>query len=315
MATINPTEGNVVAGDQRPEETIGFIGMGHMGLPMAANLVRAGRHVLGFDLVPAARVRAAEAGIRVVDAVTDAADASTVITMLPSGAHVHDAYASGLLDAARPGTMFLDCSTISVADAARAHDLAVAAGHRSVDAPVSGGVGGAEAGTLSFMVGGDPADHAAVSPLLSEMGAKIFHCGPPGSGQAAKICNNMILGVSMLAVSEAFVLAEKLGLAHQAMFDVVASSSGACWSLTSYCPVPGPVPTSPANHDYRPGFATALMAKDLSLAAEAVRANDVDGPVGLLAEEIYRRYRDEFGGGDDFSAIVTDIRARSAGDS
>ena len=291
--------------------TVGFLGLGHMGGPMAANLAKAGYQVLGFDLVPAALEQAAKDGITVVSSSDDAAKADVVITMLPSGKHVLDLYSGGLLAAAKPGTLFIDSSTIDVADAKAANELAVAAGHRAVDAPVSGGVAGAAAGTLAFMVGGEAEDFEAAKPLLDVMGAKIVHCGGAGVGQAAKICNNMILGVSMIAVSEAFVLGEKLGLTNQAMFDVVSNASGQCWSLTSYCPVPGPVPASPANKDYQPGFATALMHKDLGLAANALRANGVDGLLGLQAEEIYKRFKDETGGGLDFSAIVTDIRKRS----
>ena len=291
--------------------TVGFLGLGHMGGPMAANLAKAGYQVLGFDLVPAALEQAAKDGVTVVASSDDAAKADVVITMLPSGKHVLDLYSGGLLAAAKPGTLFIDSSTIDVADAKAANELAVAAGHRAVDAPVSGGVAGAAAGTLAFMVGGEAEDFEAAKPLLDVMGAKIVHCGGAGVGQAAKICNNMILGVSMIAVSEAFVLGEKLGLTNQAMFDVVSNASGQCWSLTSYCPVPGPVPTSPANKDYQPGFATALMHKDLGLAANALRANGVDGLLGLQAEEIYKRFKDETGGGLDFSAIVTDIRKRS----
>jgi 3-hydroxyisobutyrate dehydrogenase len=293
--------------------TVGFIGLGHMGGPMAANLVKAGHTVLGFDLVPAALDAAVAAGITVVAAAEDAAKADVVITMLPSGRHVIGLYVGGLVAAAPPGTLFIDSSTIDVADARTAHDVAVAAGHRFVDAPVSGGVVGATAGTLAFMVGGSADDFAAALPVLEAMGRKIVHCGGPGVGQAAKICNNMILGVHMIAISEAFVLGEKLGLSNQALFDVASNASGQCWSLTVNCPVPGPVPTSPANRDYQPGFAVALMDKDLGLAANALRANGVDAELGGRAAEIYHRFHEEGGGGLDFSAIVTDIRRRSEG--
>ncbi|HEY5854016.1 MAG TPA: 3-hydroxyisobutyrate dehydrogenase [Aldersonia sp.] len=292
--------------------TVGFVGLGHMGGPMAANLVKAGYRVLGFDLMPAALEQATADGLTVVDSADAAAAADVVITMLPSGKHVIDLYQGGLLAAAKPGTLFVDCSTIDVADAKTAAELAQQAGHRAVDAPVSGGVAGAAAGTLAFMVGGSTEDFDAAHPLLDVMGAKVVHCGDNGVGQAAKICNNMVLGISMIAVSEAFVLGEKLGLSHQAFFDVASNASAQCWSLTSYCPVPGPVPTSPANNDYEPGFATALMDKDLGLAANALRANDVDGQLGLHAAEIYSRFRQEHAG-KDFSAIVTDIRQRSGG--
>jgi len=207
--------------------------------------------------------------------------------------------------------MFLDCSTINVDEAREAARLAIDAGHRSVDAPVSGGVVGAEAGTLTFMAGGDPEDFEAVRPLLEVMGKRVVHCGAHGAGQAAKICNNLILGASMIAVSEAFVLGEKLGLSHQALFDVASAASGQCWALTTNCPVPGPVPTSPANRDYQPGFAGALMAKDLKLALNALQSTGVAARVGPLAAEIYDTFAAEGGAGRDFSGIITDIRDKS----
>ena len=295
--------------------TVGFVGLGHMGGPMAANLAKAGYRVNGFDLAPPALEQATRDGITVVDSAAAAAtDADVVITMLPSGKHVHDLYESGLLAAARPGTLFVDCSTIDVADARTAHEMAEQTGHRSLDAPVSGGVMGAAAGTLAFMVGGDDEDFEAARPLLEVMGRKVVHCGGPGVGQAAKICNNMILGVSMIAISEAFVLGEKLGLSNQALFDVASNASGQCWALTTNCPVPGPVPTSPANNDYEPGFAAALMDKDLGLAANALRTNGVDAELGMRAAELYRRFHETGHGGEDFSAIIRDIRDRSNGD-
>ncbi|NKY89153.1 3-hydroxyisobutyrate dehydrogenase [Nocardia veterana] len=289
---------------------VAFLGLGHMGGPMAANLVRAGYEVLAYDPAPAAREQARADGATVVDAAAAAtAEADLVITMLPNGRIVLDVYAD-VLSAAKPGTLFVDCSTIDVADAKQAAHLAVAAGHRALDAPVSGGVGGATAGTLTFMVGGPAEDFAAALPVLEVMGGKVVHCGGAGVGQAAKICNNMMLGISMIGLSEAIVLGEKLGLTHDKFYDVVSTASGQCWSLTSYCPVPGPVPTSPANNDYRPGFATALMTKDLGLAANALRDNGVEGRFGLLAAEIYDRFN-RSAGDKDFSAIVTDIRRRS----
>ncbi|MFC9437944.1 3-hydroxyisobutyrate dehydrogenase [Nocardia sp. NPDC057030] len=290
-------------------EKIGFLGLGHMGAPMAANLVRAGYEVLAYDPVPAAQEQAAEDGATVVRTAAEAADAEVVITMRPNGHLVLDVYAE-LLPAAKPGTLFIDCSTIDVADAKSAAVLAIGAGHRALDAPVSGGVAGAAAGTLTFMVGGGAEDFADALPLLEVMGGKVVHCGGSGVGQAAKICNNMLLGISMIGLSEALVLGEKLGLTHQSFFDVVSTASGQSWALTSYCPVPGPVPTSPANNDYRPGFATALMTKDLGLAANALRENGIDGRLGLLAAEIYHRFN-ESSGARDFSAIVTEIRDRS----
>ncbi len=217
----------------------------------------------------------------------------------------------GLLAAAAPGTLFLDCSTINVDEAREASALAVAAGHRAVDAPVSGGVVGAEAGTLTFMVGAPEEDFEAVKPMLEVMGKRVVHCGGHGAGQAAKICNNMILGVSMIAVSEAFVLGEKLGLTHQALFDVASAASGQCWALTTNCPVPGPVPASPANRDYQPGFAGALMAKDLKLALNALESTGVAARLGPLASEIYDTFAAEGGAGRDFSGIITDIRDKS----
>jgi 3-hydroxyisobutyrate dehydrogenase len=297
--------------------TIAFLGLGHMGGPMAVNLVKAGYTVTGFDVVPAALEAARGHGIATADTAAEAvAGAAVVLTMLPSGKHLLDAYRGtdggpGLLTAAAPGTMFLDCSTINVDEAREASALAVAAGHRAVDAPVSGGVVGAEAGTLTFMVGAPDEDFEAVKPLLEVMGKRVVHCGGHGAGQAAKICNNMILGVSMIAVSEAFVLGEKLGLTHQALFDVASAASGQCWALTTNCPVPGPVPTSPANRDYQPGFAGALMAKDLKLALNALESTGVAARLGPLASEIYDTFAAEVGAGRDFSGIITDIRDKS----
>ncbi|MEU0541029.1 3-hydroxyisobutyrate dehydrogenase [Nocardia sp. NPDC005978] len=292
---------------------VGFLGLGHMGGPMAANLVKAGYEVLAYDPVPAAQDQARTDGASVVATPAAAvAESDVVITMLPNGRIVLDLYGD-VLAAAKPGTLFVDCSTIDVDDAKAAAELAVAAGHRALDAPVSGGVAGAAAGTLTFMVGGAEADFATALPLLEVMGGKVVHCGGAGVGQAAKVCNNMILGISMIGLSEAIVLGEKLGLTNEKFFDVVSTASGQSWALTSYCPVPGPVPTSPANNDYKPGFATALMTKDLGLAANALQANGVDGQIGLLAAEIYNRFNQDEAG-KDFSAIVTDIRKRSGGD-
>ena len=296
---------------------VAFLGLGHMGGPMAANLVAAGVPVLGYDVVPAAMDAARAAGVTVVDSPAAAVrDAQVVITMFPSGQHVRQAYqgddaAPGLLAAAPAGAAFLDCSTIDISDAQDAAALAVAAGHRAADAPVSGGVVGAEAGTLAFMVGAPEDVYREVLPLLEIMGGRIVHCGGNGMGQAAKICNNMILGVSMIAVSEAFVLAEKLGLTHDAMYDVVSQASGQCWSLTTNCPVPGPVPTSPANRDFRPGFAGALMAKDLNLAVSALTDTGVAAHMGPLAAQLYRKFAAGDGAHRDFSGIIETIRAES----
>ncbi|MFJ8165780.1 3-hydroxyisobutyrate dehydrogenase [Streptomyces sp. NPDC096136] len=293
--------------------TVAFIGLGHMGGPMAANLVKAGHRVLGFDLVPALLATAAATGVEPAGSAAEAAaGADAVVTMLPAGHHVLSLYREqGLLAAARPGTLFIDCSTIDVADAHAAHEAVVAAGHRALDAPVSGGVVGAEAATLTFMAGGGAEQFAAAEPLLGVMGEKAVHCGGPGAGQAAKICNNMILAISMIGVSEAFVLAESLGLDHQALFDVASTASGQCWALTVNCPVPGPVPASPANRDYLPGFAAPLMAKDLGLAANALRAAGVEAPLGLKAAEMYAAFAAAEGAGLDFSAIVRTLRPQN----
>jgi 3-hydroxyisobutyrate dehydrogenase len=303
--------------EQPASGTIAFLGLGHMGGPMAVNLVRAGYKVLGYDPVPAAVEAARSHAIPLAESAVEAvAGASIVLTMLPSGRHVLDAYRGpdaqpGLLAAAAPNTLFLDCSTINVAEAQEAAAAAIAAGHRSVDAPVSGGVVGAEAATLTFMVGGEDDDVAVVRPILETMGKRVVHCGAHGLGQAAKVCNNMILGVSMIAVSEAFVLGEKLGLTHEALFDVAAHASGQCWALTTNCPVPGPVPTSPANRDYQPGFAGALMAKDLRLAVNAVEHTGVAAEMGPLASRIYDAFVEHGGGGTDFSGIINTIRDQS----
>lgn len=291
--------------------SVAFLGLGHMGGPMAANLVKAGYAVTGFDPVPAAAEQATEDGVTVVSSAVEAVgSADIVVTMLPNGKLVLDLY-DELLPAAKANTLFVDSSTIDVADAREAASRAQAAGHRAIDAPVSGGVAGATAGTLAFMVGGSDDDFGSAQPLLEVMGRKVVHCGGSGNGQAAKICNNMILGVSMIAISEAFVLGEKLGLTNQALFDVASNASGQCWALTSNCPVPGPVPTTPANNDYQPGFAVALMDKDLGLASNAVRTNGVDAELGLRAAELYHRFNEGGGGGLDFSAIINDIRTRS----
>lgn len=310
--------GDVVAtGPAAKKEHIALLGLGHMGGPMAVNLVKASYTVAGFDVVPAALEAAREHGVPTVGSAAEAvAGADVVLTMFPSGRHVLDAYQGtegqpGLLSVAGTDTMFLDCSTINVDEAREAARLAIEAGHRAVDAPVSGGVVGAEAGTLTFMVGALPEDFEAVRPMLEVMGRRVVHCGEHGAGQAAKVCNNLILGVSMIAVSEAFVLGEKLGLTHQALFDVASAASGQCWALTTNCPVPGPVPTSPANRDYQPGFAGALMAKDLRLALNALRSTGVAARMGPLASEIYDAFAAEGGAGRDFSGIITDIRDKS----
>ena len=291
---------------------IAFLGLGHMGRPMALNLASAGHDVTGFDVVPTLVEEARAAGLRMAASGAETvADAEIVITMFPSGRHVIDAYAGELLAAAPAGSLFIDCSTIAVSEAREAHRLAEAAGHRSIDAPVSGGVVGAENATLTFMVGGDADDVAAAEPVLSRMGARIVPCGGPGLGQAAKVCNNMILGVSQIVVAEAFVLGEELGLTHQALYDVAAHASGQCWALTVNAPVPDVVPTSPANRDFRPGFAGALMAKDLSLAVHAIDETGVAAAMGRHAQQIYAEYADGTGATRDFSGIIEMIRGAS----
>lgn len=291
---------------------IAVIGLGHMGGPMAANLVRAGHEVRGFDIAQPALDTARDHGVAVAPTAEGAVrGAEVVITMLQAGRDVLALYEGGLLAAADPGTLFIESSTISVEDARAAHALANDAGHRHLDAPVSGGVMGAEAGTLAFMVGGTAEDFAAALPILEVMGSRVVHCGGSGLGQAAKVCNNLILGVSMIAVSEAFVLGEQLGLSHEALFDVASNASGQCWALTTNCPVPGPVPASPANNDYVPGFASALMAKDLGLAEAALDHTGVDAQAGRLASTLFREFAEGAGAGKDFSAIIEDVRARS----
>ncbi|GAA1365208.1 3-hydroxyisobutyrate dehydrogenase [Arthrobacter rhombi] len=320
--TTNAEANGATTGSAQPID-VAFIGLGNMGGPMAANLVKAGHQVAGFDLVPEALEKARAAGVQIAATAADAVrTAGLVITMLPAGRHVIGAYqggdgadgrepVEGLLGAAAPGTLFMDCSTIAVEDARTVHEITTAAGHRSLDAPVSGGTVGAEAGTLAMMVGGSDADFAEARPVLDVVGQRVVHCGGAGAGQAAKVCNNMILGVSMIAVSEAFVLGEKLGLSNEALYDVASAASGQCWALTTNCPVPGPVPTSPANRDYQPGFAGALMAKDLGLAARALESTGVEARLGSAAEEIYRGFAAGDGGGQDFSAIINEIRSAS----
>jgi 3-hydroxyisobutyrate dehydrogenase len=288
--------------------SIAFIGLGNMGGPMAANLVKAGHKVVAFDLVEASRKQAKSDGAAVADSAAGAvAGAEIVITMLPAGKHVLSVW-NDVIPAMTKGALIIDCSTIDVESAKQAHELAAEHGVRSVDAPVSGGTGGAKAATLTFMCGGDDKAFAAAKPVLEGMGKKIVHCGGASAGQATKICNNMILAVSMIGVSEGFALAEKLGLSHQALFDVVSTSSGQCWALTSYCPVPGPVPASPANNAYKPGFAAALMVKDLTLAQDAARAAGAATPLGKHAQEIYKAFDAAGNGGMDFSGIIQHVR-------
>jgi 3-hydroxyisobutyrate dehydrogenase len=288
--------------------TIAFIGLGNMGGPMAANLVKAGHKVVGFDLVKTSLDQAKVDGASIADSAGAAVKgADVVITMLPAGKHVVSVW-SDIIPSVTKSALMIDCSTIDVESARQAHALAGKASVLSVDAPVSGGVGGAKGATLTFMAGGDATAFATAKPILEAMGKKIVHCGDAGAGQAAKICNNMILGISMIAVGEAFALAEKLGLSHQALFDVSSTSSGQCWALTSYCPVPGPVPASPANNGYKPGFASALMVKDLTLAQDAANAAGAATPLGKHAQEIYKAFDAAGNGGVDFSGIIQHVR-------
>jgi 3-hydroxyisobutyrate dehydrogenase len=289
--------------------TIAFIGLGNMGGPMAANLVKAGHKVVAFDLVAASRDQAKSDGATIAEgSVAAVKGAEVVITMLPAGKHVLSVW-SDIVPAMTRGTLIIDCSTIDVESSKQAHVLAAKHGVSSVDAPVSGGTGGAKGATLTFMCGGEEKAFAAAKPVLEKMGKKIVHCGAAGAGQGVKICNNMILAISMIGVSEGFSLAEHLGLSHQALFDVVSTSSGQCWALTSYCPVPGPVPTSPANNDYKPGFATALMLKDLTLAQDAAKVAGAATPFGKQAQEMYKTFEASGHGGMDFSGIIQHVRS------
>ena len=290
---------------------IAFVGLGNMGAPMAQNLVKAGHVVIGVDVNrEAVESLIAVGGNGAENAGVAAADAEVVVTMLPSGKEVSEAYLNegGIVDKATPGTLLIDSSTIDVATARKVAALAEAKGLLMVDAPVSGGVSGAQGGTLTFMVGGSDAAFDNAKPILDAMGKTIVHAGGPGNGQAAKICNNMVLGISMIAVSEAFVLAEKLGLDAQKLFEISSKSSGQCWSMTSYCPVPGPVPTSPANRDYQAGFTAQMMLKDLRLAQDAAKGAKAMTPLGAGAEAIYSQFVESGEGGKDFSGIVRFLR-------
>jgi 3-hydroxyisobutyrate dehydrogenase len=287
--------------------TIAFIGLGNMGGPMAANLVKAGHAVTGFDLSADSVARFLAAGGKAAKTVAEAvAGAEVVVSMLPEGRHVEAVYggADGVFAHAGPGTLCIDSSTIAVDTARGVARLGVDKGFVFVDAPVSGGTGGAAAGTLTFMVGGTAAGFEAAKPFLEKMGKTIVHAGDAGAGQAAKICNNMILGISMIAVCEGFALARKLGLDEQKLFDISSTASGQCWSLTSYCPVPGPVPTSPANRDYAPGFAAAMMLKDLKLAQDVASSAGQATPLGAEAAQLYKLFCDAGNAGVDFSGII-----------
>ena len=278
---------------------IGFIGLGNMGAPMAANLVAAGHTVTGFDVT-----NVAIEGVTLADSAVAATEGQdVVVTMLPNGTILQAVY-KDIVPAAKAGALLIDCSTVDVDSAKKAHDAASAAGLLSVDAPVSGGVGGAAAGTLTFMAGGSDASIAAANPILDVMGGKIVHCGEGGAGQMAKICNNMVLGISMIGVCEGFNMADKLGLSREAMYDVVSTSSGSCWSINTYCPAPGVGPTSPSDNDYQPGFAAELMLKDLKLSQQAAELVDAATPMGARATEIYDQFVANGGQGKDFSAML-----------
>ena len=287
---------------------VAFVGLGNMGGPMARNLAKAGHTVRGFDMASA---NIAAAGAVACASAGDAATgADLVVTMLPAGAHVRAVYGEVLATAA-PGTLLIDCSTIDVDTARAVAAQALAKGLDMLDAPVSGGTGGAEAGTLTFMVGGSDAGFARAQPFLAQMGKTIVHAGGPGTGQAAKICNNMILGISMVAVAEGFSLAAKLGLDAQKLFDISSKSSGQCWSMTSYCPVPGPVPNSPANRDYKPGFTADMMLKDLKLAQAAAQTAGQATPLGAAAQSLYALMAAQGLGAKDFSAIINVLQGKS----
>jgi 3-hydroxyisobutyrate dehydrogenase len=284
---------------------IGFIGLGNMGGGMAANLAKAGHEVLAFDLSADALGRAVAAGcVAVAGAAEAAAGVDVVVTMLPAGSHVREVYEGAVFGAAAAGTLLLDCSTIDVETARAVAAAAAARGFVMCDAPVSGGIAAANAGTLTFMVGGTAEAFARAEVVLAAMGKAILHAGGAGAGQAAKICNNMLLGASMIATAEAFVLAEKLGLEAQTFFDISSKASGQCWSMTSYCPVPGPVPAAPSNRGYAGGFASALMLKDLKLAVAAAQAAGASVPMGANAEALYQLFAGMGGGGQDFSGII-----------
>lgn len=292
---------------------IAFIGLGNMGSGMCANLCKAGHEVRAFDLnaeaVKAAEGHGANAAATIADAVKDS---EIVVTMLPAGKHVLSVYFGddGVASHAAKGTLFLDCSTIAVEDAREVASKAEAAGFLMADAPVSGGTAAADAGTLTFMVGGPKEAFATAKPILDAMGKNIFHAGGSGNGQAAKIANNMLLGISMIGTCEAFNLAEKLGLDAQTFFDISSTASGQCWSMTSYCPAPGPVPTAPSNRDYQPGFAVAMMLKDLHLAAAAARTAGAEVTLGEMAEKIYQDLDTRGHGGLDFSGVMKDLKQR-----
>jgi 3-hydroxyisobutyrate dehydrogenase len=295
--------------------TIGFIGLGHMGLPMARNLVAAGHMVRGHDVDSTAVARLVEAGGVAAGSIAGAAsDADAIVTMLPEGRHVRNVYMdqAGVFAAAASGALLIDCSTIDVETARTVAAAAAARGFAMVDAPVSGGVAGAEAAALTFMVGGPATAFERAQPLLAQMGKAVIHAGGAGNGQAAKICNNMMLGIQMISVCEAMALARRLGLPYERLFEISRVSSGQCWSLTSYCPVPGPVPSAPSNRDYQPGFTTSMMLKDLRLAQTAAQAAGASTPLGAEAYQLYSMFAAAGNEGLDFSAIIKMIAANAA---
>jgi len=290
---------------------IAFIGVGNMGGPMARNLLKAGMSVTAFDVSPAALKPVADAGGKAAATALDAVKAAeVVITMLPAGAHVRSVYLDreSVMTAANKDALLIDCSTIDVDTARAVHAAAEQAGFDFLDAPVSGGTGGAEAGTLAFMCGGSDKAFARAQPVLEKMGKRIVHAGGAGAGQAAKICNNMLLAISMIGTCEAFVLGEKLGLDPKKLFDIMSAASGQCWSLTTYCPVPGPVPTSPANRGYSGGFATALMLKDLKLSQAAAQSAGASTPLGAEAAQLYSLFANQGRANTDFSGIIEMLR-------
>ncbi|MEH6753998.1 MAG: 3-hydroxyisobutyrate dehydrogenase [Alphaproteobacteria bacterium] len=289
---------------------IGFIGLGNMGGPMVANLIAAGHAVSAFDISADAVARATDAGASAASSGADAASgAEIVITMLPAGQHVRSVYLEDdkVMEVVAAGSLLIDCSTIDVTTAIDMIAQADMRGLEMIDAPVSGGVGGAQAGTLTFMCGGTESAFGRAQPILDAMGKNIFHAGDAGAGQAAKVCNNLMLAIQMIAVSEGFALADKLNLDKQKLFDIASTATSQCWSMTSYCPVPGPVPTSPANRDYEAGFTVAMMLKDLKLAQEAAQTVDANTPLGAQATEIYDAFSAAGHDGLDFSAIFKHI--------
>lgn len=292
---------------------IGFIGLGNMGLPMAKNLIKAGHTIKAFDTVNDACTAASEAGMTVTSTVDEAAhNVEFVITMLPSGPIMLSVFEQ-TIPVASKDTIFIDCSTVDVSSANKAHEMTSNEGFGCLDSPVSGGITGAEAGTLTLMIGGEEDTFNKAKDILDAVGGRLVHCGKGGAGQSAKICNNMLLGITMIGLSEAFVLAEKLGLDQQALFDVVSTSSGSCWSLLNYCPVPGVGSTSPADNDFKPGFTAELMLKDLNLSQQAANETSSATPMGMRATEFYKEFVSEGLGEVDFSAVIQQLRTMKRG--